>query len=65
MRDPKRNGARRGGTVATAALGFLAGAALTFAICVIVAAAYLLKSALGVNLMSGPSPLHELLQLLR
>ncbi|MGE3915922.1 MAG: hypothetical protein AB7F78_09500 [Hyphomicrobiaceae bacterium] len=30
-------------------------------ICVAVAAAYLVKSSLGINLLPGPSPLHDML----
>lgn len=53
------------GVLATAATGFAAGAALTFAVCASVVAAYLVKSAMGINLMAGHSPLHGLLHLLR
>jgi hypothetical protein len=63
MRNPK--GRRGGSALATAATGFVAGAALTFALCASVVAAYLAKSALGINLMAAQSPLHGLLHLLR
>lgn len=39
----------------------LAGAAGVLALVVTVAALYLVKSKLGINLMRGPSPLHGLL----
>jgi hypothetical protein len=48
-----------GGALATAATGFVAGAALTLAACVVVVAAYLLKSSLGIDLMAGHSLLHD------
>jgi hypothetical protein len=38
---------------------------LTFAVCAGVVAAYLVKSAMGIDLMAGHSPLHGLLHLLR
>jgi hypothetical protein len=61
-----RGTARGGpGALATAATGFVAGAALMFAVCAGVVAAYLVKSALGIDLMAGHSPLHGLLHLLR
>jgi hypothetical protein len=55
----------RDGALVTAATGFVAGAALTFALSASIVAAYLIKSALGVNLMADHSPLHGLLQLMR
>ena len=42
-------------------LSVLYGTAFAAAACAGVAALYLVKSALGINLMPGPSPLHDLL----
>lgn len=42
-------------------LGVLYGTAFAVAACAVIAALYLVKSALGINVMAGPSPLHDLL----
>lgn len=42
-------------------LSVLYGTAFAVAVCSAIAALYLVKSALGINLMAGPSPLHDLL----
>ena len=40
---------------------FMVSSAALFAAVPVVAGLYLVKSALGINLMDGPSPLHDLL----
>jgi hypothetical protein len=45
----------------TWAEAFLVSMAATAGSLPVIAGAYLAKSALGINLMTGPSPLHELL----
>ena len=48
-------------TLARGLFALFYGTALAASGCAIIAGAYLVKSALGINLMPGPSPLHDLL----